>query len=85
MTQSSGGGRCPLCAGNRTPGTTTYTVDFGSGVIVVRQVPAMVCRQCGEEWIDAETATRLEELVQRARRGKPQVEIVVLEQAETPV
>jgi len=28
-------------------------VDLGFGVVVVRNVPAKVCSQCGEEWIDA--------------------------------
>ena len=45
--------RCPLCEGNKTEGTTTYTVDLGFGVVVVRGVPAKICTQCGEEWIDA--------------------------------
>jgi YgiT-type zinc finger domain-containing protein len=65
------------------PGVTTYTVDLGSGVIVVRDVPAMVCGQCGEEWIGAETARALEGLVEGARRSKRQVEVVTFQAAVT--
>ena len=33
---------CPLCHGKKTPGTTTFVVDLGFGVFVVRDVPALV-------------------------------------------
>jgi hypothetical protein len=52
-------------------------------VIVIRNVPAMVCDQCGEEWIGADTARRLERLVTRARRAKSQVEVIAFEEADT--
>ena len=58
---------CPLCGGKKTSGTTTYSADLGSGVVVVRQVRATVCAQCGEEWIDDATARQLEEIVNDAR------------------
>ena len=43
---------CPICGGVKKAGKTTYTVDPGFGVIVVRDVPVMICSQCSEEWID---------------------------------
>jgi YgiT-type zinc finger domain-containing protein len=58
---------CPLCGGRRQPGKTTYTVDLGSGVILVRNVPATVCVQCGEAWIDHHMAQKLEQITQEAR------------------
>ena len=33
-------------------GKTTFTVDLGFGVVVVRDVPATVCSQCGADWIE---------------------------------
>jgi YgiT-type zinc finger domain-containing protein len=75
--------RCPMCGGVKAPGVTTYTVDLGSGVIVVRDVPALVCEQCGEEWIAAQTARTLEGLVEAARRSRRQVEVVTFEAAVT--
>ncbi len=29
---------CPLCGGRKQPGKTTYSVDLGSGVVLVRNV-----------------------------------------------
>ncbi|MCG3110872.1 MAG: type II toxin-antitoxin system MqsA family antitoxin [Candidatus Manganitrophus sp. SB1] len=53
-------------------------MDLGFGVIVVRNVPATLCDQCGEEWISPEVASQLELLVEEARRKKLQVEVVAL-------
>jgi YgiT-type zinc finger domain-containing protein len=66
---------CPLCGGNKTKGTTTFSADLGSGVVVVRQVRATVCSQCGEEWIDDATARQLEQIVNDARERRLQVEV----------
>lgn len=68
--------RCPLCEGNKTEGTTTYTVDLGFGVVVVRDVTAKVCSQCGEEWIDASVARSLENIVLSAKAKHSLVEVV---------
>ena len=78
MMQVPSESRCPLCGGVKRPGTTTYSVDLGVGVIVVRNVPAMVCDQCGEAWIDAGTAKELERMTDDARQQRRQVEVVTL-------
>jgi len=69
---------CPLCGGALCPGATTVTVDYESGVIILRHVPATVCNLCGEAWIDDAVSFQLEDLVQAARRAPRQVEIVDL-------
>jgi len=78
MKAPTSGGVCPLCGGKKAQGTTTYSVDLGFGVVVVRNVPASVCSQCGEEWIAADTARELERLVEEARQKRLQVEVVAL-------
>jgi YgiT-type zinc finger domain-containing protein len=69
---------CPLCGGSKQPGKTTYTVDFGTSIIIIRNVPAMVCDQCGEEWIGAATAGKLEQLTHDARQRGEQVAIIAM-------
>ena len=67
---------CPICrGGKRQPGSTTFTVDLGFGVIVVRDVPAQVCDLCGTDWIEDETAETLERIVDQARAKHPVVEV----------
>jgi YgiT-type zinc finger domain-containing protein len=66
---------CPLCGENKTEGTTTFTADLGSGIVVVMRVRATVCSQCGEEWIDDAAARRLEQVVSDARLHHHEVEV----------
>lgn len=69
---------CPLCGGAKKPGTTTFTADLGFGVVVVRNVPATVCSQCGADWIADAVAERIEALVDDARTKRLQVEVMSL-------
>jgi YgiT-type zinc finger domain-containing protein len=69
---------CPLCGGEKKPGFVTFTADLLSGVVVVRDVPAMVCSQCGEEWISDDVAIELDGLVQEAKKRHLQVEVLSL-------
>jgi YgiT-type zinc finger domain-containing protein len=55
-------GRCPLCGGTKRAGTTTFTVDLGFGIVVVRDVPATVCGQCGADWIEDTISSRQEDI-----------------------
>ena len=48
--------RCPLCGGVFIDGTTTFTVELGFGVAVVRDVPARVCEQCGDASLTTEAS-----------------------------
>jgi YgiT-type zinc finger domain-containing protein len=66
---------CPICGGTKIQGTTTFTVDLGFGVVVVRDVPALVCDQCGADWIEDAVAERLEQTVNNARKRHCQVEV----------
>ncbi len=61
---------CPLCGGTKTKGKTTFTVDLGFGVVVIRQVPGMVCNQCGSEWMDDKAAEKVESIVTNARNER---------------
>jgi YgiT-type zinc finger domain-containing protein len=69
---------CPLCGGTKQSGTTTFTAELGFGVVVVRNVPATVCSQCGTDWIGDDVADRIETLVSEAREKRLQVEVTSL-------
>ena len=69
---------CPLCGGNKKPGKTTFTADLKFGVVVVRDVSATVCSQCGADWIDDSTAAKLEEIVNDARAKHRIIEVTTL-------
>ncbi|MFQ5846186.1 MAG: type II toxin-antitoxin system MqsA family antitoxin [Candidatus Methylomirabilales bacterium] len=76
--KGSADNNCPLCGGTKKPGTTTFTADLGFGVVVVRDVPATVCSQCGADRIADDVAERIEALVDDARKRRLQVEVMSL-------
>ena len=48
---------CPFCRCPTTsPGTTTLTFDREHKIVVLRAVPAALCDQCGEPFVDTATA-----------------------------
>lgn len=70
--------RCQACGGTLEAGETTFTADFGSGVVVIRNVPATVCSQCGMEWINDREAERIETIVADAKEKQTVVEVMSL-------
>jgi YgiT-type zinc finger domain-containing protein len=68
----------PFAADKKEAGTTTCSAYTGDGVVVVRNVKATICTQCGEEWIDNTTAQQLEAIVSDARERRLQVEVTAL-------
>ena len=67
---------CPSCGGQTQVDKTTYTVDLGSGIVVVRRIPAAICTRCGDEWLADVTVQELEGIVEDAKKRKSQAEIV---------
>ncbi|HMX40789.1 MAG TPA: type II toxin-antitoxin system MqsA family antitoxin [Saprospiraceae bacterium] len=70
--------KCPLCGGNVESGKTVFTIDLTSGVVVMRDVPAFICNQCGEEWLEDAIAKKLEIITARARSQNTQIEVLAM-------
>lgn len=46
--------KCMICKhGETVEGTTTVTLEKDGATIVFKHVPALVCSNCGEEYIDS--------------------------------
>jgi YgiT-type zinc finger domain-containing protein len=73
-------GHCPLCGGEKQPGTATFAVDLKFGVVVVREVPAFICVQCGDAWIDDPVAAKLESVMAEAGHEEVLVEVLQWQQ-----
>ncbi len=69
--------KCVMCKhGETQPGTATVTLQRGDSVVVVRDVPADVCRQCGEYYLDDGTASRVMAMAEEAVIRHAEVEIL---------
>lgn len=67
---------CGLCKGNLTPGKVNHIVDLGEAIIIIKGVPAEVCKQCGEYYLDTQIALALESIVDELRKNKAEVLII---------
>ena len=54
---------CFLCKGDMENQQVTHTVDLGNCIVIVKNVPASVCAQCGEVWYSGTVAKQLEKIV----------------------
>jgi YgiT-type zinc finger domain-containing protein len=69
--------RCALCKeGEAQPGQVTVTLQRGDTIVIIKQVPANVCDNCGEYYLSKEiTAVVLEKGEEAVRKG---VEVEIL-------
>ena len=65
---------CVVCHNGETrPGTTTVTFHREGRTLVVNEVPADVCENCGEAYVAEQTTARLLEIAAAARRDQATV------------
>ena len=55
--------KCLFCKSDLKNEYTNYIEDLGKRIIIIRNVPAQVCRQCGEKSYSFEVAVRIRELI----------------------
>ena len=60
---------CFYCKGQTIETTTKFIVDLGACVVIVENVPARVCQQCGEASYSSEVAKQLEKIVEAVKRS----------------
>lgn len=67
---------CLLCKGKMKEQTTNFMTDIDNCFIIVKNVPSLVCSQCGEVSYTDEVAAKLERIVKAVRQAVSEVAIV---------
>lgn len=67
---------CPICKGKIERGITTFSAEVENSLLFVKDVPADICKQCGEVFIPDKVAATLECLVYKAREERVEIEII---------
>jgi len=68
--------KCVVCKQAETrPGVTTVILQRGDATFVVKDVPAQVCPNCGEDYVDASIASELLRSSEALSRAGAQVDI----------
>lgn len=67
---------CPICkCGHTKPGFASVTLERNTMTLLVKQVPAKICENCGEEFIDEAASIQLLSTAEAAMRDGVQVEL----------
>lgn len=53
---------CFVCKGNIEERTTTFMADLETCLVVIRNVPSLVCTQCGEVSYTDEVSKKIEQI-----------------------
>jgi YgiT-type zinc finger domain-containing protein len=68
--------RCVTCRNGETrPGKVTVTLERDGTTLIVRGVPAEICENCGEEYVEDSAAARLLETAEEAARTGAHLDI----------
>lgn len=71
---------CISCKGNLVKGNVNHVVDFDGHIIIVKGVPASICKQCGEYFLENRIAIKVEKIIEDAKKNK--AEIIVINYSE---
>ena len=67
---------CFMCKGLLANQLITFMVDAGNCIVIVKNVPAQVCSQCGEALYTDSVTERLETIVNDARKAMSEITII---------
>jgi YgiT-type zinc finger domain-containing protein len=68
--------KCVVCKqGEARPGKATVVLQRGGATVVINDVPAQVCENCGEEYVDEQVAEKVLAAAEASARAGVRVEI----------
>jgi YgiT-type zinc finger domain-containing protein len=68
--------KCVICKDGETrPGNATITLEREGTTLVIKGVPADVCANCGEEYVDETITARLLKTAEEAARSGVEVDV----------
>lgn len=67
---------CFRCKGNLNEKKINYMVDLENTIIIIKDVPAKVCIECGEQYFDDETSENIEKIVNKLKDLSTEVTII---------
>ncbi len=66
---------CFVCKGHTVQKQTNFLVDLGGSIIIIKNVPSLVCDQCGEVSYEDHIAQNLERIVDKLRGAEAEITV----------
>lgn len=67
---------CVLCKAGLIEGNVNHIIDLPEGIIIIKNVPANICTQCGEYYVDTPIALKLESIIEEVKKNKAEILIL---------
>ncbi len=67
---------CFMCKGDLENKKTTFMVELNNCIIIIKNVPSQVCKQCGEVSYSNEVAKQLERLINSVRNAITEITVI---------
>ena len=67
-------GKCPQCGSRTYSARTTMQTDL----IEIQNIPCTVCQECGQEQIGQQVQKKIDNLLERAAKGKLKARLIVM-------
>ncbi len=68
--------KCFMCKGSIENKRTTFMVELDNCIIIIKNVPSQVCKQCGEVSYTDEVSKQLEKLVNSVRNVITEITVI---------
>jgi len=69
--------KCVICKQGQTHnGMTTVTLGRGQTTVVIKDVPAEICENCGEYYLSEEVTEKVHDLAEQAVQRGAEIEIL---------
>ena len=67
---------CVICHAGLKKGYTNHVVNLDKQIIIIKNVPANICNQCGESFFDHQTALNLEKIIEEPKKSGAEITII---------
>lgn len=74
---------CSFCGGIVVKEQAKVDYWWGDELVIIENVPARVCQQCGEKYFSAEVSKKMEEIARVRGKAKNIVKVPLIEYEET--
>ncbi len=70
--------KCTICKqGETQSGKTTVVLERGKTTVVIKDVPADICENCGEYYLSEERTARVMEMAEAAVQHNVEIEVLL--------
>ena len=74
--------KCPLCGGKLVNKMVTHPQEYKGEIVILENVPAEVCRQCGEVLLRPEVLEQVQKIVWERKAPQRTAHVPVYDLAE---